>query len=87
MLEGTFICDCTEHSSPRASKPYLSAILRHPISVYIIMCYILAMKIQMSGTTHDLLPPHCRYDVIARGNVELKGKGMWKTYWLEEVRE
>ncbi|XP_055906723.1 soluble guanylate cyclase 88E isoform X2 [Eupeodes corollae] len=41
-----------------------------------------AMKIHISESTKDLLGP--RYRVSDRGEIEVKGKGTMKTYWLDE---
>ncbi|XP_067000189.2 soluble guanylate cyclase 88E [Anabrus simplex] len=41
-----------------------------------------AMKIHISQSTRDLLPP-C-YQVSERGEIQVKGKGTMKTYWLEQ---
>ncbi|KAF5282152.1 hypothetical protein FQR65_LT02849 [Abscondita terminalis] len=38
------------------------------------------MKVQISHTTRDLIPKE--YEVTERGEVEVKGKGYMKTYWL-----
>lgn len=42
----------------------------------------LAMKIHISQSTKDLLGPS--YKVEERGEIDVKGKGCMKTYWLEE---
>lgn len=41
-----------------------------------------AMKVHISQTTRDLLSPN--YRVKERGEIDVKGKGVMKTYWLEE---
>ncbi|XP_031638336.1 soluble guanylate cyclase 88E isoform X2 [Contarinia nasturtii] len=41
-----------------------------------------AMKVHISQSTRDLLGPN--YRVKERGEIEVKGKGVMKTYWLEE---
>lgn len=41
-----------------------------------------AMKVHISQSTKDLLGPN--YRVKERGELEVKGKGIMKTYWLEE---
>ncbi|RZF48553.1 hypothetical protein LSTR_LSTR011168 [Laodelphax striatellus] len=41
-----------------------------------------AMKIHISQSTRDLLPPN--YHVNERGEIQVKGKGAMKTYWLEK---
>lgn len=41
-----------------------------------------AMKVHISQSTKDLLGPN--YRVKERGEIEVKGKGVMKTYWLEE---
>ncbi|XP_017784523.1 PREDICTED: soluble guanylate cyclase 88E [Nicrophorus vespilloides] len=40
----------------------------------------IAMKIHISQSTKELLPES--YKVLERGEVEVKGKGVMKTYWL-----
>lgn len=40
-----------------------------------------AMKIHISQTTRNFLPNN--YKVTERGEIEVKGKGSMKTYWLE----
>ncbi|KAG7297429.1 Soluble guanylate cyclase 88E [Plutella xylostella] len=40
-----------------------------------------AMRIHISQTTHELLSPE--YMVTERGEIQVKGKGAMKTYWLE----
>ncbi len=41
-----------------------------------------AMKIQISQGTHDYLEKTKLFKVTFRGEVEVKGKGKMKTYWL-----
>lgn len=41
-----------------------------------------AMKVHISQSTKDLLGPN--YRVKERGEIEVKGKGVMKTYWLDE---
>lgn len=41
-----------------------------------------AMKVHISQSTKDLLGPN--YRVKERGEIDVKGKGVMKTYWLEE---
>lgn len=41
-----------------------------------------AMKIHVSQFTKDLLGPN--YKIAERGEIEVKGKGAMKTYWLED---
>lgn len=41
-----------------------------------------AMKVHISQPTRDLIGPN--YRVKERGEIEVKGKGVMKTYWLEE---
>lgn len=41
-----------------------------------------AMKVHISQSTKDLLGPN--YRLKERGEIEVKGKGIMKTYWLEE---
>lgn len=41
-----------------------------------------AMKVHVSQSTRDLLGPN--YRVKERGEIEVKGKGVMKTYWLDE---
>lgn len=41
-----------------------------------------SMKIHISQTTKDLLGPN--YRLTERGEIDVKGKGSMKTYWLEE---
>lgn len=41
-----------------------------------------AMKIHVSQTTRDLLSE--TYRLAERGEIEVKGKGTMKTYWLED---
>lgn len=41
-----------------------------------------AMKVHISQSTKDLLGPN--YQVKERGEIDVKGKGTMKTYWLEE---
>jgi guanylate cyclase len=41
----------------------------------------IAMKIHISETTKNLLGKH--YKVSERGEIEVKGKGSMKTYWLD----
>lgn len=40
-----------------------------------------AMKIHISQMTKKMLPK--KYSVVERGEIEIKGKGSMKTYWLE----
>lgn len=40
-----------------------------------------AMKVHISQSTRDALGPN--YTVKERGEIEVKGKGVMKTYWLE----
>lgn len=42
----------------------------------------MAMKIHVSQTTRDLLSES--YKLAERGEIEVKGKGTMKTYWLED---
>lgn len=42
----------------------------------------IGMKIHISQSTKDLLGPN--YKVSERGEIDVKGKGCMKTYWLEE---
>lgn len=39
------------------------------------------MKVHISHTTKKALPK--RYNVAERGDIDVKGKGAMKTYWLE----
>lgn len=41
-----------------------------------------AMKVHISQTTKELLGPN--YKLAERGEIEVKGKGTMKTYWLED---
>lgn len=41
-----------------------------------------AMKVHISQTTKELLGPN--YKLADRGEIEVKGKGNMKTYWLED---
>lgn len=41
-----------------------------------------AMKVHISQTTKDLLGPN--YKLAQRGEIEVKGKGQMRTYWLED---
>lgn len=41
-----------------------------------------AMKVHISQTTKDLLSEN--YKLTERGEIEVKGKGTMKTYWLED---
>lgn len=41
-----------------------------------------AMKVHISQSTRDLIGPN--YRVQERGEIDVKGKGVMKTYWLEE---
>lgn len=41
-----------------------------------------AMKVHISQTTKELLGPN--YKLSDRGEIEVKGKGNMKTYWLED---
>lgn len=41
-----------------------------------------AMKVHISQSTKDSIGPNFR--VKERGEIEVKGKGVMKTYWLEE---
>lgn len=41
-----------------------------------------AMKVHISQSTRDLLGPN--YRVKERGEIDVKGKGVMKTYWLDE---
>nr|XP_018913545.1 PREDICTED: soluble guanylate cyclase 88E isoform X2 [Bemisia tabaci] len=43
------------------------------------------MKIHISQSTRDLLSPN--YKVKERGEIQVKGKGVMKTYWLERPEE
>lgn len=40
------------------------------------------MKVHISQTTKELLGPN--YKLADRGEIEIKGKGNMKTYWLED---
>lgn len=42
----------------------------------------IGMKVHISQSTKDLLGP--KYKVMERGEIDVKGKGCMKTYWLEE---
>lgn len=42
----------------------------------------IAMKIHISESTKVLIGP--KYKIIERGEIDVKGKGTMKTYWLEE---
>lgn len=42
----------------------------------------IGMKVHISQSTKDLLGP--KYKVVERGEIDVKGKGCMKTYWLEE---
>jgi len=44
-----------------------------------------AMRIHISASTYQLLVNHptTQYDMLARGELEVKGKGIMLTYWLE----
>lgn len=42
----------------------------------------IGMKVHISQSTKDLLGP--KYKVLERGEIDVKGKGCMKTYWLEE---
>lgn len=42
----------------------------------------MGMKVHISQSTKDLLGP--KYKVLERGELDVKGKGCMKTYWLEE---
>lgn len=42
----------------------------------------IAMKVQISQTTRSLLPDN--YRVTERDDIEVKGKGSMKTYWLDD---
>ncbi|XP_071150517.1 atrial natriuretic peptide receptor 1-like [Mytilus edulis] len=41
-----------------------------------------AMKIHVSPDTKSLLDKHGGFNLEPRGNIEIKGKGFMKTYWL-----
>lgn len=41
-----------------------------------------AMKVHISQTTKDLLTPN--YKLTERGEIDVKGKGSMKTYWLDD---
>ena len=42
----------------------------------------LPLKIHCSETTHESLVPWGTFELELRGEVEMKGKGKMKTYWL-----
>ncbi|XP_041361047.1 atrial natriuretic peptide receptor 1-like [Gigantopelta aegis] len=42
-----------------------------------------AMKIHISPTTMELLQSFQTFQIVERGNINIKGKGMMCTYWLE----
>lgn len=44
----------------------------------------IGMKVHISQSTKDLLGP--KYKVLERGEIDVKGKGCMKTYWLEECK-
>lgn len=47
------------------------------------MTYLLAaLKIHVSSATHDVLQEFNCFHLELRGDVEMKGKGKMKTYWL-----
>ncbi|KAL1492644.1 hypothetical protein ABEB36_010873 [Hypothenemus hampei] len=45
------------------------------------------LKIHLSGATKDILDKVGRFNIITRGEVEMKGKGKVKTYWLQGEME
>ena len=46
----------------------------------------LPMKVQCSKTTADLLLASCfPAKVISRGPIDIKGKGLMETYWIEKL--
>lgn len=47
------------------------------------MTYLLtALKIHVSSATHDVLQEFNCFHLELRGDVEMKGKGKMRTYWL-----
>ena len=42
-------------------------------------------RIQISSETYALLAPHTQYLMAKRGEVDVKGKGRLKTYWLDGI--
>ncbi|CAB1324742.1 unnamed protein product, partial [Coregonus sp. 'balchen'] len=55
------------------------------VSKIVIMS--IALKIQVSGATADLLNTLGGYTLICRGSLNVKGKGEMTTWWLEAKRE
>lgn len=45
------------------------------------------MKIHLSQATKNILDTFGTFQVLPRGNVELKGKGIVPTYWLTGCTE
>lgn len=42
-----------------------------------------AMRIQITQSTHDFLIKTNQFTLTLRGQTEVKGKGVMKTYWLD----
>lgn len=42
-------------------------------------------KIHISDDFANLLQHHPEFKIIPRGEINIKGKGMMKTFWLEKV--
>lgn len=44
--------------------------------------FLAALKIHVSSATHDVLQEFNCFQLGLRGDVEMKGKGKMRTYWL-----
>ena len=42
-----------------------------------------ALKIHLSSATNEILQTFSTFDIELRGEIEVKGKGLMKTYWLK----
>ncbi|MEE6521551.1 hypothetical protein FKM82_019806 [Ascaphus truei] len=49
--------------------------------IYVAWC-ILALKIHVSPATHGVLEEFSCFELELRGDMEMKGKGKMRTYWL-----
>ena len=45
------------------------------------------MKIHISPHTYEMLKKYSEYAIQERGQIQIKGKGMMTTYWLEGREE
>lgn len=51
-------------------------------TVIMTRCYPSALKIHVSSATRDVLLEFNCFQLELRGDVEMKGKGKMRTYWL-----